>query len=491
MIALALVAGAVVMRRHALPSDGLYHDDAWAAISITLTSPREWLYTSVEHPGFVALLSPLRYVGQHNPDVLVIPVLVIGALAPVVVYALLRSLSYARSIATALAAVLVVAPGPVALSGHLKTYQIDLIVVAAVAMILPRLVRTRWSSRMAALWVVATVLLGTLSGYALLITAIAGVVLVWYAAGDRRTRVVAVALQLLVQLAYFRFISTTYAAASLRRWWQHQNGFIDLDPNPAVTAGNLLLHFRRMLAVFPGGGPALTTVMVIVVIVGLVFAARSHSAIAARFLVLLLLVAVVAGTVQLLPFGPGPGWWLGRLSLWLVPVTAVGIAELAHRARSRGGPKLRAVFDAAAYTFVVVLVVVSVTHVPRYWFTGSHSAVAFIDANLGRDDILILNKYSSYAYANETDSRVNVRHDARTQTGTRLDLDHRVVPVERPALVRRLPARLPRTRLVIVFNGTPWHFVSNDAADRELRVAGFRPAYYLTFGGTRVVLWGR
>jgi hypothetical protein len=492
LTAVALVGFALVVRRLALPRDGLFHDDAWEAVSITLTSPREWLWTSVEHPGFVAMLSPLRYIGRRTPVALVIPVLLAGALAPVAVFVLLRSLAYARSIATALATVLVVAPAPVVFSGHLKTYVVDIIIVAVVAIVLPRLAQLEWTNRVAVAWVVAALLLGTISGYALIVTAVAGVVLVWSAGGDRRTRMVAVALQLLVQGAYFLFISHTYSGSLLRRFWQQRNGFIELDRNPGVTAGNVFLHFRRVLTVFPGGGTALTTLLVIVVVIGLALAVRDRAAIAARFLVLLLLVAAVAGAVRLVPFGPGPGNFRGRLSLWLAPITAVGIAEVLHRVRALAGHDLRRAFDVVAYGIAIVLLVVSVGNVPRYAPTGSHSAVSFIDANLAENDVVILAAQSSYAWATETASHVSLRHDARGQMGTRLVLDQRVFPVDRTDLLPRLHELLQRARRAFVFDGVPRAFdAQNRAIPRELRAAGFVPVYPLRFGDTRVLIWGR
>ena len=112
LIAVALVA-AFVKRLPSLPYNGMFHDDSWQAPSITLTTPRQWLRTSIDHPLFVALLSPLRWFAHTNPVALVVPVLIVGALAPAAVFVMLRSLRYSRSIATSLAAVLVVAPGPV------------------------------------------------------------------------------------------------------------------------------------------------------------------------------------------------------------------------------------------------------------------------------------------------------------------------------------------------------------------------------------------
>ena len=146
-IAVALVASAFVLRVQFFPRDGLFHDDAWAAASVSLASPMEWWRTSVEHPGFTVLLSPLRWAARDQPTVLLYPVLVAGALAPAVVYGFLRALAYARSISCALAALVVVAPGAIAHSDHLKTYVIDLSIVAVIAAVLPRLAAIRWTTR--------------------------------------------------------------------------------------------------------------------------------------------------------------------------------------------------------------------------------------------------------------------------------------------------------------------------------------------------------
>ena len=77
-IAVALAAAAFVLRLQYFPRNGLFHDDAWAAASVSLTSPSEWLRTSVEHPGFTLMLSPLRWAARDEPTVLLYPVLVAG-----------------------------------------------------------------------------------------------------------------------------------------------------------------------------------------------------------------------------------------------------------------------------------------------------------------------------------------------------------------------------------------------------------------------------
>ena len=99
---------------------------------------------------------------------------------------------------TSLAAVLVVAPGPVAFSGHLKTYVADLVVVAIIATG-SRSSRQRSGLHVGVLWFCGAVLVGTFSVFVLVAIALAGFVLVFAAGTGSTNAAIAVGSQFVVQ----------------------------------------------------------------------------------------------------------------------------------------------------------------------------------------------------------------------------------------------------------------------------------------------------
>ncbi len=67
-----------------------------------------------------------------------------GVLGPALLYLALRYCGYERSIGVLLGAALAVAATDVVYSGRVKTYTIDILIVLALALIIPRLTRIRW-----------------------------------------------------------------------------------------------------------------------------------------------------------------------------------------------------------------------------------------------------------------------------------------------------------------------------------------------------------
>ena len=496
LIAVALVVAAFVKRLPSLPYNGMFHDDAWQAASITLTTPREWLRTSIDHPLFVALLSPLRYLADTNPVALVVPVLIVGALVPAAVFVMLRSLRYSRSIATSLAAVFVVAPGPVAFSGHLKTYVADLVIVAVTATVLPKLASMRWTARGGVLWFCGAVLVGTFSVFVLVATALAGVVLVFAAGPDRRTRAIAVGSQLVVQLLYSRHVRTTYSVERLQHFWSSRNAFVRFAWNPVVFAGRLFRHFRRVVAIVPGPGRGwLTALVAIVVLVGLLLAARRRQAIAARFLLLLLVAAALAGTVKLLPFGPGPG---------TVSRAGVAVARPGGRGRTRGDAatsararlrgNLRRAFDGAAYGFAILLIALSMGHT-RTYATERHAFGGRL--RRARSARLrprgALRPQSSTPTPSRPGSRSTFGRIPARLREPRCGSGSRCFPSRRRDCGNVCANGCRTSRTVFTVEGIPrlHDAPPNAIVQQELLAAGFRPAYRPKFDDTQVVIWGR
>ena len=495
LLAIALVVSAIVIRVGALPDSGLFHDDAWAAASVSMASASEWLRTSVDHPLFNALLWPLHSVAADRPTVLVYPVFVAGALAPAAIFVFLRSLSYPRSVSCALAAMVVAAPTAIAFSAHVKTYVIDAILIAGIAAVLPHLARVRWTARIAVVWVLAALLVGTFSIFVLITTAIAGVVLVFHAHDDRRTRVLAVAAQAVAQLIYVSAITRTYSDAVLDRFWRAQGGYIEATANPFALAADVYDHYRGVVEVFPGGGSGAATIVSLVALAGLIIASVRRGAVAARLLLLLLLLAAAASIFKLVPFGVTGSSYLGRLSLWLLPAIAVGIAEVLRVGwqATAGVPRLRLAVNCVLYGFAVVVVASAFGNAPRYPVSGSRSAVEFIDSAAGENDLILLMPRSAFAFGIETDRDVDLRTDASSGFGSRLVFDDQVVQDENMDPPADLSEQLAATDRAFVFTGVKNQFALERAqrAAATLRAEGFVPADERAFQDTTVTIWER
>ena len=83
------------------------------------------------------------------------------------VYLVLRRFGYARSISSLLGAALVASEIHIIYSGRVRSYVIDVLVVLALAAIVPSIARRRWSWRTAVAWLAGAVLVGSLGVFAL------------------------------------------------------------------------------------------------------------------------------------------------------------------------------------------------------------------------------------------------------------------------------------------------------------------------------------
>ena len=344
----------------------------------------------------------------------------------------------------------------IAHSDHLKTYVIDLSIVAILAAALPRIAARRWSARLAVAWVIAALALTTFSAFALVSTAVAGVVLVVQANDDRRTRVIAIAAQVFMQFVYFFAISQTYNDRRLDAFWLRNGGYIDVRASPFAVAADSFAHLRGLVKTFPvgwGAGGWLQALVAIAAIGGLVLAAVRRRGTAARFLLLLLAVAAVASGLHLLPFGTSGDAYLGRLNLWLIPAIALGLAEvlrLGWRATATR-PGVRTAFNVVLYMFAIVIVAASfgVVRVNSY---GSRTATEFVDSQLGPHDMLVLVPRSVYSFGIETRLHVRLEPDSSSGFGSRLEFGPRVVQFEN-FVAPDVRAQLEGTDRVIVFTG--------------------------------------
>jgi hypothetical protein len=230
---------------------------------------------------------------------------------------------------------------------------IDALIVLGFVALLPRLVRVHFGWREVALWVFGSFVVGFFSPFAFVAAGVAGMIVLLRPSGDRVMRAVAVALQGALGVALTLAVRRTYDANALEVWWKRNyDGFVGFDVQPLGLLSHAVTHMRRVAAVFSGGPAWWATVILIVALLALAVDAlvrrRAARAVRAQYLLLLMLVAVAASVVSVLPLGPtGDGM---RLSLWLVPIFAIGVASAVERLRVALTSQVatRIAFDAAA-----------------------------------------------------------------------------------------------------------------------------------------------
>jgi hypothetical protein len=224
-------------------------------------------------------------------------------------------------------------------------------------------------------------------------------------AGDRAIRAVAVAGQGALYLALTQAVRRTYDVKELEVWWrQNFDAFVGFDVQPLGFVSHVGTHMRRVAAVFSGGPAWWATLVLITALLALAVDAlvrrRSARALRAQYLLLLVLVAVAASVVSLLPLGPTSDGM--RLSLWLVPIFAIGVASALERLRVALAHQFafRIAFDAAAVAAAALLVVSASNGGPDYPLSGSRTATQFVERALVTNDaVFIEHTGSMYPYA--------------------------------------------------------------------------------------------
>jgi hypothetical protein len=402
-----LITIAVLVRVDGLPTHGLWLDDAVEGAA--RKAPLSQLFTvSQDHPGYVAALMAWGRISGGSDVSLAYPALIAGVLGPPFLYLTLRVLGYTRWICLVLAAALVASQVDIVYSGRLKPDTTDVLVVLVLILLVQRLARTTWRWRTATLWVLAAILLSSVSLFSLVAVAVAGVILVAHPASDLRIRGPAVGVQAACTVALAVAVVENYNTRAVQaQWRQLWDAFITFYPNPLRFGGEVLRHLTRITRVFPGGPGWFATLCVIVAVGGLVLEARrGPRAIVARYLLLVLVIAFVGGVAGKIPFGPSltnPLVSGGRASLWLVPVVAVGLAAVLQRVRDRVKLKrLPLALDTAAVVGAALTLAFALAATRLlYPLPGAQPAVSFAESHLGAKDALIV-AYPAYSFAAES-----------------------------------------------------------------------------------------
>ena len=400
-VASGLACLAWLMRRDVMPTDGLWHDDAWVAAG-TRAPLSDLLLVGNVHPGFTSALHVFDAIVGARGGTFAVPVLVVGVLGPAALYMMLRWSGHDLAVAALLGGALVTSTIHVMYSGRVKQYVIETLVVITLLALLPRLAARRWTIGVAFGWLVGSMALSSLGSFALIAAAAGGAILVLHPTGDRSLRIATVAVQAIVSIAYLLVIMGTFNASQLSDdWGVKYDAYIELSTNPFTVIRSIVEHFREVVAVFPGGWPPLHLLWMALVLVGLAAGClRPSHRVQAHYGILLLVIAISGATLQRLPFGASGGNPISpgsRASLWLVGPIAVGMAlswkairsVIADRMASDGRrvtPRMQWV----GLLMAVLLVTVNLDSPAAYPLAGPRSAGEDAMTTLHEDGVLLV-----------------------------------------------------------------------------------------------------
>lgn len=395
MVAALLVV--TIAARRDRPTNGWFLDDAWQAVA-ALAPIGQLPTTGQTQPGFTFLQAIVTRVAGTGDLALVSIPLLAGLIGPPALYVVLRRCSISLPVAALTATVLVASPIHIHASWRLKAYTTELVVVLALVVLVNHLASSRWDRRVALAWVAGTALVAALSSFALLAAACAGLALLTTSTGDRRWRAVAVGGSAVASLAVLSATRRTYATDLVARNWDTWGGMVDPWPAHALP-WRLGAHLSRVAEAFLGHRGWLAVVVVLVAVPGLVELARRGPHVAAgRFLGLTVVVAAAGSLAGSVPFGPRAGEF-HRVSLWLFPAVAFGVAASIDRARTAlTSTPWRPVVDGGIAVSAVAVLVAGLPADVRFQ-PGSRAEVHEVMARLGPDDAVIIPRHTTYSFA--------------------------------------------------------------------------------------------
>ncbi|HEX2384268.1 MAG TPA: glycosyltransferase family 39 protein, partial [Acidimicrobiales bacterium] len=300
-LAVGLFIVALLYRRH-FPPDGLFYDDAWEAFGAAEGSLRQLITIGQTQPGLGLELMAWSRIFGHSATTMIVPTMIAGALGPPVLYLVLRKFGYAVSIAFLLGAALTVCETAITYSGRVKSYTTDVLVILMLCLLLPWLAKRRWTVLIAAAWFVGSVAVASYSSFALLATVAAAAVLLLHPHEDRKLRLVSVGAQGVALLGIFKAEDATHDAEQLADFFKPSKAYIEFHLNPVTFGREIIEHLVRVTDIFPGGPGWVSVLCMIAATVGLlVMARRGSKAVVGRFLVLLVLLAIVGAVAERVP----------------------------------------------------------------------------------------------------------------------------------------------------------------------------------------------
>jgi hypothetical protein len=503
-IALALAVIAFLNRRGGLPEDGLWFDDSWVAAGAIEGSLGNLMTVGSGHPSLTAFFMAWSSIVGADLRAFAYPALFVGAIGPAVLFLALRRFGYGTAVSAVLGAALAASDAFILYSGRVKGYVIDPILILGIMLVLPRLARTRWRWPLALGWTVAAVVLGGFSGYLLVVTAGAGLLLVVHATkDDRLVRMVSVGAQGVLQLIMLIWAQRSTDLAEIEATQEvNFDGHLTFHANPIRMAQEIHLHVLRVLEVYPGGSGRWLTFLFAAALIGLVLAAwskRPSEAMRGQLGLFVVAVALVGGVLGRFPFGTtnaNPLSLGGRHSMWLMPVIALGLAALTERLLARAPRPGRLVASAALVGVGVMVLARGAFDAPLdYPLPGSAQASAHVEDELAEGDVVLVTQTGIYAFLIETGLPATLQATPERMIGFMPIFDDRrirtmgsfgEVPLS-PEAVAPLVARTDRVLVHIAFAG----FGNAGSLDAGLVRAGFERTAHRSFDYAVVDTWER
>lgn len=504
-VIVAMVVIGYAVRRSALPTTSLWFDDAWVAAGAIHFTPSQLDIAGSAHPAFTVTLRLFHEVVSGDVGRLAYVPFLAGCVAAPCMYLWLRSLNVARSTCLLLAAPLVIGTIPVLYSGRVKPYTLDIVLVIAIFLAVPRLAARTWRWPIAAAWVGGAFVAGSFSGNVMITTAIAAGILVLHPAGDRVVRVAAVAVQGALQLLLYMTYRRASDLQGVERFMDVYDGHVDFHANPLDFVDESLTHLARIAEVHPGGSGVVLRLVALAAVSGLVIGAtrprRRDEALTTRLALGLLVFAFVASLFDRFPFGPSsfslyfPGSPGSRHSLWLAPVVALGLASVLSRIVQHLSGAARPVFHAGLIAASVTVVVLGYGRPLPYPTDRAQEATRVVDDLVASADAVIVADTRVYAYALYTSEAVELVPTPTHQVGfTPAVVDGRVhglgVWSEQPLTPRAIRAVVKDATNVVVY-GAIIGPASDEHVAPAMRAAGFRVIDTRELGTEVVTTWRR
>lgn len=502
VVVVVLLVAAYLIRRLALPTDGLAFDDSWVVVGATKAGPSDLLDVSTNHPGFtLGLMMWARAVSTRTELFAWIP-LIFGVLAPAATYLVAaRSLRISRLVAAAAGAVLLIAPEHAIYSGRVKPYVIGTLVTIGLTAAVPWLAGRRWTWSTAVAWTAAAVVAGSIEALTLVVTAVAMLILAAHPVGDRKVRLGALVAQGACQLALLVTVQGRFASSTIAEEWETTyDGYLELDAGPVSVVRQIAAHLARLGQNLVPGSKAVGLVVIVLALAGLGWRSwRGSQRIAARFLLALFGVSFLGGLVRQIPFGPSVGNPVfpgGRASLWMLPAILFGLAWAVDGIRSllaRRQPALGPAVGAVALAGAVLLAGIHADDPRTYPMPGMGGVARHIRAVVDENTMVITLPTAGMTLAAEPGIPVRVVPDRDNHQGFDIAWsDPRWVESSVAVFPNRFRASLQEVDRVVVVNGLIGY---GDAGlpdiEAILEEVGFRHLVDMDHVASHIDVWQR
>jgi hypothetical protein len=417
LVAVGLFVTALLYRQH-FPRDGLFYDDAWQAFGAAEGSFGQLITIGAVQPGFGFELMVWSRIFGSGASTMVVPAMIAGALGPPALYLVLRKFGYAVSVSVLLGAALTVCETAILYSGHVKSYTADVLVILLLCVLLPWLARQQWRVRTAVLWTVGSIVLASFSPFTLLAIIAAAAILALHSHGDRKIRLIVAGVQAVILAGLFTAENRTLNRAAIVKFFKGHDAFIRPSLNPVTFGREIVTHFLHVTDVFPGGPAWFSAVCLVLAVVGLYLIARSGPlAVVGRFFVLMVGLTVVGSTATKFPFGPSSGAF--RVTIWLTPIVAFGLAAVLQRvygAAAVRSPGSRIAFNVVAFACSGLLLASAIgTH--RGYPPGAALATRRVMSEAGPGDVVFITRGTMYTFALEAGTPVHVQRNSSLEVG--------------------------------------------------------------------------